>query len=475
MSDNPIGRRRFLKAAAGSAAAIPALPLLAQIAAAQQPLHSGAHSTARPAAPPQQAVTLNVRDFGATGDGTTKDTAALQEAIDRCAVLGGGEVRVPDGNYLTGSVQLRSDVRLRFEQGATLTGSPDEADYPITQVRWEGKWVQGHVGLIYAIGSERIAIAGPGKIAGYAPPNVPPNGQIKLRRPVLVELINCTDVRLEDFSTSYEGMWSIHPVYCENVAIRNLTIRSTGGLGDGIDVDSCRHVQIEGCDIQTGDDCISLKSGRGSEAFLLHRPTEDVQISNCTFDGLIFACIGIGSETSGGIRNVRIEHCKFTHARSHAIYIKTHVGRGAFIEDITGNDLDVAGTQGGFLRLNLTGSGKQDENPVVGLEGIPTVRNLRFSNVRVKDVPVLVQAMEVAAQKPVDGFALTNITGTSGKGIFLANMRNVEIVNVKVTGYAGSLVNIADVTGTGLHKAATVEAPKPVEPVAAPAELYRLG
>jgi len=467
MSDNPIGRRSFIKTAAGSVAAIPALPLLAQ-AGAMQP-HPAKH-----ALPAEPTLTLNVRDFGATGDGATKDTAALQQTIDRCAVLGGGQVLVPAGNYLTGSIQLRSDVTLRFDQGATLTGSPDEADYPLTQVRWEGKWIEGHVGLIYAIGAERIAILGPGKIAGYTPPNVPFNFRIKLRRPVLVELIDCADVRLEDFSTSYHGMWSIHPVYCENVTIRNLTIRSTGGNGDGIDVDSCKHVRIEGCDISTGDDCISLKSGRGSEAWLLHRPTEDVLISNCTFADSIFACIGIGSETSGGIRNVRIEHCKFTHARSYGIYIKTHIGRGAFIEDIAASDLDVSGTQGGFLRLNLTGSGRQDESPVPGLEGIPTVRNLRFSNVRVKDVPVLVQATECDAQKPVDGFTLTNVTGTCGKGIYLANMRHVEIANVKVTGFAGALVNIANVTGTGLHGAAAIEAPKPVEPVPAPPEPYHL-
>lgn len=474
MSDHPIARRRFLKTATASIAAIPALSFIDPLAPAQQPSHAAAHPAAKPAAVANTAVTLNVRDFGANGDGTTKDTAALQQAIDRCAVLGGGEVRVPAGNYLTGSIQLRSDVTLRLEEGATLSGSPDEADYPLTQVRWEGKWVQGHVGLIYAIGAERIGIVGPGKIAGYTAANVQPNFRIKLRRPVLVELINCRGARLEDFSSSYHGMWSVHPVYCEDVAIRNLTIRSTGGNGDGIDVDSCKQVRIEGCDISTGDDCISLKSGRGSEAYLLQRPCEDVVIRNCTFADSIFANIGIGSETSGGIRNVRIEHCKFTHARSYAIYIKTHVGRGAFIEDITASDLDVAGMQGGFLRLNLTGSGRQDEDPVPGLEGIATVRNLRFSHVRVTDVPELVHATEVAAQKPVEGFALANISGTCAKGIFLANMRHVEIANVKVTGYAGSLVNAVNVTGTGLHGAAAIEAPKVVEPVAAPAEAYRL-
>src|SRR6202167_5314740 len=123
----------------------------------------------------------------------------------------------------------------------------------------------------------------------------------------------------------------------------NLTIRSTGGNGDGIDIDSCKHVRIDGCDISTGDDCTAIKSGRGAEAYALLQTTEDVSITNCTLADSIFACIGIRSEGSGGIRNVRIERCKFTHAQTFAIYIKTRAGRGAFIEDISASDLDVAG------------------------------------------------------------------------------------------------------------------------------------
>ncbi len=179
-------------------------------------------------------------------------------------------------------------------------------------------------------------------------------------------------------------MWSIHPTNSQNISIRNLTIRSTGGNGDGIDIDSCKHVRIDGCDISTGDDCIAIKSGRGAEAYALLQTTEDVLITNCTLADSIFACIGIGSETSGGIRGVRIERCKFTRAQTFAIYIKTRAGRGAFIEDISGDDLDVSGTTQGFLRINALSSGIQDEIPVPGDEGIPTLKNFKFSNIRVK-------------------------------------------------------------------------------------------
>jgi polygalacturonase len=474
MKNRLFARRSFLKTTGQTLLAVPAFSMLEGIAIAEQtpvPKQAKPRAVAHDLKP---KLVLSIRDFGATGDGTTKDTVSIQQAVDRCSAFGGGEVLVPAGNYLTGSIQLRSNVVLRFEEGATITGSPDYVDYPIAQVRWEGKWIQGHVALIYAIDASHIGIVGPGKIAGYVPPPAPYDPHVTLRRPTLVEPIRCSDVHFEGFSTSYRGMWSMHPTCCENLALKNLTIRSTGGLGDGIDVDSCKHVAIDGCDIETGDDCISLKSGRGSEGYLLHQTTEDVRISNCTFKGLVFACIGIGSETSGGIRNVRIEHCKFTGAKTFALYIKTRPGRGAFIEDIVANDLDVSGTQGGLLRFNLLGSGKQDESPVPGNEGIPASRNFRFSNIRVTDAPVLVDGTSVHPDKPLEGLSLINISGTCAKGIYLANVHQAVIKNVSVTGFAGALLNTHNVIGTGLHGASPIDAPKAGDPVPVPAQPYHL-
>jgi polygalacturonase len=319
--------------------------------------------------------------------------------------------------------------------------------------------------LIYAIDAAHIGVVGAGKIVGNAALGGRPNPANPLRHPSLIEPIRCTDIRLEDFSTEYRLMWSIHPTDSENITIRNLTIRSTGGNGDGIDIDSCRHVRIEGCDIATGDDCISIKSGRGSEAYKLLRTSEDITISNCTMADSIFACIGIGSETSGGIRNVRIEHCKFTHAQTFALYIKSRPGRGAFIEDIVADDLDVSGTRGGFLRFNILASGIQDQEPVPGDEGIPTIKNFRFTNVRVADCPVLVDGVGIHPNKPLDGFTLANVTGTCAKGISLANIKNAEIRDVKVTGVAGPLISVHNVSGKGLDGAAQIDGPKVPEPI----------
>ena len=202
------------------------------------------------------SASYNLHDFGATGDGKTKDTAAFQRALDTCAVNGGGEVIVPAGAYLIGSVQLGNRTILRLEKDARIIGSGDLADYPMIDVRWEGRWQPGHRALIYAANVDHIGIVGPGRIEGN--PDVAA-GQ-NPRGAVVLEPISCNDVRWESFTVTQGGTWATHPTYCTDVVVKNVTIT---GNRDGIDVDSCRNVRIEGCTIDTGDDSISLKSGRG--------------------------------------------------------------------------------------------------------------------------------------------------------------------------------------------------------------------
>ncbi len=477
---NSPARRLFLKTAGQTLLAAPAIATLNTLALAE-PLAKppSKPKPATPAPPKSSNLTLNIRDYGATGDGATKDTAAIQQTIDRCAVLGGGEVLIPAGNYLTGAIQLRTRTLLRLTEGATITGTADMNDYPVAQVRWEGRWIPGHTALIYANEASDTGIIGPGKIIGADSLGGRPRPDSPLRHPALIEPINCANLRFEDFSTSYHLMWSLHPTLCQNVTIKNLTIRSTGGNGDGIDIDSCQHVLIDHCDIATGDDCISLKSGRGAEAAsqIGINPlitTEDVTITNCTFADSIFACIGIGSETSGGIRNVRISDCKFTAAKTFAIYIKSRPGRGAFIEDISCNNLEVSGTTGGFLRFNILNSGLMGEDPVPGDEGIPTIKNFRFSNIHVTDVPVLVDGTAIHPHKPLEGFTLENVTGTCGKGISLANVKNAAIKKVEISGFKGAFLSIANVTGTGLAGATAIDPPKLPDPIPTPGTPYKL-
>jgi len=471
-----VDRRDFLRSAgrgalmASAAASLSGLDW-SQSANALVPPLARAHAKPIEGGP---KVSLNVRDLGAVGDGKTKDTLALQQAIDRCAALGGGEVVVPAGDYATGALELRSHVLLRIEDGASLLGSGDMNDYPVTQVRWEGRWIKGYSALISAIDSEDVGITGPGKIVASPAIVGRVDRKTGMRLPALLEFTNCRNVKVKSCVTNQTGMWSIHPVYCENVTFKNVVVQSGA---DGIDVDSCKHVVIDGCTFETGDDCISLKSGRGEEGYTINRPTEDVRITNCTFTDRNFACVGIGSETSAGIRNVVVEHCKCLGARSHAIYIKSKPGRGAYVENVSVSDMDVSGAKQGFLRLNNLNSGKQDEFPVPGDEGIPKFAEFHFSNIRVTDVPVLVEATEIHPRKPLIGFSLTNVTGTCKSGIALANMKNVVIRNVKVTGFDWPLLSIDNVTGVGLARAAKIDPakmPKVPEAVPVPEKAYEL-
>jgi polygalacturonase len=417
-------------------------------------------------------VSISVRTRGAVGDGQTRDTLAFQQALDRCAMLGGGEVIVPAGNYVIGAIAIGAHTTLRIDKDATVTGSPDVADYPVRQVRWEGKFVKGRIGLISAENADHIAIAGQGKLIGNT--NIP--GRVDratgLRNPALIELIGCNHVDIGGVFTQQNAMWSIHPLFCNHVRFHDMVIN---GGADGIDVDSCSQISIERCSFDTTDDCIALKSGRGEEGNRIARPTTDVLIADCSFIDHRWGCISIGSETSAGVRGVRVERCKILGAGTHAVYIKSRPGRGAFIEDIAMNDLDVSGTKDGFLRFNFTGSGLQDQNPVPGLAGIPTVRNFRFTNIRVHDVPALVTGSENNPEKPLDGLIIAGVSGTARTGIQLAHVRNAVLKNIHVTGVSGPMLQTYDVRGVGLERAVPLPAPKTPGPVAPPPSPYVLG
>jgi hypothetical protein len=138
------------------------------------------------------------------------------------------------------------------------------------------------------------------------------------------------------------------------------------------------------------------------------------------------------------------------------------------------DDLEISGAQQGFLRINILNSGKQDEFPVPGDNGIPTIRNFRFSNIHVTDTPTLVDAVSIHPNKPLDGFSLTNVTGTCSKGIFMANMKHVALRDIHVTGFTGSLINTSNTTGTGLTGAASLETAKMPDAVTPPPQPYKL-
>ena len=401
-----------------------------------------------------QAKEFNVRDFGAIGNGTEKDTVAFQKALDACAANGGGTVLVPGGSYLIGSVVLGNNTVVRLKPAANLIASSDIADYPIIQVRFEGEFVQGHRALIYAKDEKNIAISGTGSITG------PPLSVSRLRNPrgpVLIETAECTNVMLDGFSTKYERLWSIHPLFCKKVTIKSLTIRSVDLNGDGIDVDSCQDVLIDHCDINTGDDAISLKSGRGQSAARMDRPTQNVTIKDCTLVSSIFAAVGIGTELSGGISDTLIEDCTLS-GHQNGIFLKSRDGRGGYIKNFTGKNLTIHDSPT-FLGIELLDKGIQATDPVQGDPDQWTqLSNIHFQHIRVDNVNYLLRAREVPPDRPIDGFSLADIQGTCEHALNMANMKNVTLTGIKVTNYQGPLLTQSHVEGPGLSN---LEQPDP--------------
>lgn len=389
-----------------------------------------------------------VRAFGATGDGKTKDTAAFQKALDACQVAGGGTVSVADGYYLIGSIVLGENTTLQLDGRANLIGSPDLADYPLVPVRWEGEYAPGHRALISADRAGHVGITGRGSIFG------PPVSLSHLRNPrgpALIEFSDCHDVTLDGFATQYQQLWSIHLVLCKNIVARNLIIRTLNFNGDGLDIDSCADVLIEKCNVDTGDDAVVLKSGRGVAAEKLARPTENVVIRDSTLASSIYAGLAIGTELSGGIRNVRVENCIIS-GRQNGIFLKSREGRGGFIENVTGENLVVQNSPT-FIGINLLNKGIQASDPVGGDTAQWTrMSNICFSHIQVRNVADLVLAQSVPAARPVDGLTLTDIQGTCNRALTLANMTNVRLARINVTGYKGAFLTQTNVQGTGLSR-----------------------
>lgn len=392
---------------------------------------------------------VNVHDCGAKGDGTTKDTAAIQKALDACAAQGGGTVLVPDGIYLTGSLILHPDTALQLDSRAQLLGSPDIADYPLENIRWEGAFCQGHRAMISATNAAHVSISG-GSIFG---PPLPLSKLRNPRGPVLIELTGCSNMLLEHFTTQFQQLWSIHLLFCKDLTARDLTIRSVNANGDGIDLDSCDGVTIERCDINTGDDAIAFKSGRGLAAQNLSRPTQNITIRDCHLQSSRYAALAFGTEMSGGIRNVTVRNCVIA-GRQNAIFIKSRDGRGGFMENISGENLTVLGSPT-FVGIDLMHKGIQAADPVPGdTAQWARVQNISFRNIHVQNVTQLVAGTDIPPARPLDRFTLTDITGTCARAVSIANMTNVNFSHIRVTGFTGPLVAADNARGSGLDNSA---------------------
>jgi polygalacturonase len=397
------------------------------------------------------SIRVSVRDFGAVGDGKTPDTAAIRKAMDTVASQGGGEVLIPAGRYVSGSLVMKSHTTLHLDAGATLLGSSKRDDYPIVTARWEGRETNCHRALISAERAEDIAITGAGVIEGN-----PAVGLLRNPRgPAVIEMVGCGKLRVEGVTLKSFRMWTLHPAYCHDVRIAGVTFDTAGANSDGIDPDSCQRVVIDGCTFTTGDDNIAIKSGKGQEGVRVGRPCEDILITNCTFiKG--YVSIALGSELSGGIRRVRISHCTFKHGLA-ALQLKSRSGRAGYVEDVTADHL-VVGPEP-LLEINNNYRFNPDPQGVPGAEGLTLFKNIRISDVQIASTNLM--TIDGTAEKPVDGLQISRVTGTCQRGSVLQNVRNVALTDIRLEGITGPHYFTNNVGGTGLAGAAALEEPPP--------------
>lgn len=292
------------------------------------------------------------KTYGALGDGKTPDTAALQAAIDAAAEVG-GVVSVPAGVYATGSLFLKSGMEFHLADGAVLMGLEDDAAYPLIPSRVAGIEMEWPAGVVNILNQKNVRFTGNGTVNGqgkrwwdrYWGPDKKGGMRRKYEeaglrwavdydcfRPRNVIVYESEDVVLEGFTSKSSAFWNVHICYSRRVEVKNLSIGANPGPStDGIDIDSCSGVLVEGCRISCNDDSICVKSGRDSDGLRVNRVCENVEIRNCDLrEG---AGITLGSETSGGIRNVWI-HDNHYEGTGCGFRIKSARTRGGLIQDI---------------------------------------------------------------------------------------------------------------------------------------------
>ncbi|MEH7478329.1 glycoside hydrolase family 28 protein [Bacillus sp. FSL W7-1582] len=311
---------------------------------------------------------FNVIHYGADNKGIELSTNAIQSAIDDAHRLKGGRVLIPEGTFLTGALELKSNVELHLHENAYVSFSQDTRDYlPLVLTRYEGIELYNYSPLIYAHHAENIAITGAGTLDGrgdehhWWPWKYGTNGQpsqdrdrqllfemAEKRIPVeervfgeghylrssFIQPYNCQNILIEGVTVKDSPMWQVHPVLSENVIVRGVNIIGHGPNTDGVNPESCRHVLIEDCYFDNGDDCIAIKSGRNEDGRRIGVPSENIVIRRNTMrDG--HGGVTIGSEISGGVKYVYAEDNVMDSPNlDRALRIKTNSVRGGTIEHI---------------------------------------------------------------------------------------------------------------------------------------------
>lgn len=432
--------------------------------------------------------TFPIEKFGAVADGLTLNTVSINKAIATCSAKGGGVVLVPGGVWLTGPVEMKSNVNLHIERDAILLFSDDFDQYPLVEGTYEGRTSARNQSPIFGNNLENIAITGRGVVDGNGDvwrmvgkdklterewkakkasgglvsaddriwfPSAKtklafetkrgtallPNQTLKdfeeikdFLRPNLLVFNNCKKVLLEGVTFQNSPAWCLHPVLCEDLTIRNVFAKNPDYAqnGDGLDVESCKNVLIEGCTFDVGDDGICIKSGKDEEGRKRGRPTENVIIRN----NVVYKAHGgfvIGSEMSGGARNIFVYDCSFM-GTDIGLRFKTARGRGGVVENIYVKNIRMKDIGGDAILWDMyyftkpPKAGEPVEVPPV-TDATPRFRNFQISDIVCNGAKRGIFIRGLPEMKVID-IELSNIVLKTDKGAEIIEANDIRLKNV---------------------------------------------
>lgn len=440
---------------------------------------------------------VNLKDFGAVGDGQKLCTDAFAKAIDALSAKGGGRLVVPRGVWHTGPIVLKSNINLHLEKGAVILFAADETLYPLIKTSFEGLDTRRCQSPLSANGAENIAVTGQGVIDGngqywrplkkakvteaywqkvvsgggvlknknlwfpsdgyakgdaIADMNVPKgldteadwNSVKRFLRPVMVSLVNCRNVLLQGVIFQNSPAWNLHPLMCENIIIDDVLVRNPAYAqnGDALDLESCKNALIVNSRFDAGDDGICIKSGKDADGRRRARPCENVIVNGCT----VFAGHGgfvVGSEMSGGVRNILVTDCQFL-GTDVGLRFKSTRGRGGIVENIFIDGISMNDIKTDAITFNMYYGGKSvaemladgDKPNNVDLKPVdettPIFRNIDIKNVVCNGAG---RAMEFNGlpEMPINGIKLQNINIIASSDAEFNNYKNVKKKNVNIT------------------------------------------
>lgn len=450
---------------------------------------------------------VSITDFGAVGDGHTLNTDAIAKAIDKVASMGGGKVIIPRGLWVTGPIVFKSNINLEVQEGALVLFSTNKDLYPLIETSFEGLNTVRCMSPIYGKDLENIAITGKGTIDGngqawrmvkkskltdsqwnklvasggiaignkwypseqfikgekLASMNVPTELKTledfkvirDFLRPVMVSLVSCKNVLLDGPVFQNSPAWNVHPLMCENLIVRNISVRNPwfSQNGDGIDIESCKNAVLYNSTFDVGDDAICIKSGKDKDGRDRKMPNENLVVKNCiVYHG--HGGVTVGSEMSSGVKNLHVSNCTFI-GTDVGLRFKSKRGRGGVVEGIYISDIYMTNIPTKAISFNMYYGGKSmsemaadGDDKKQNTEAIPAVNEETpvFKDIVIKNVvcegadqAIYLQGLP---EMKLANVHIENVSIRANKGLSCLDTENVTLKNISLTTKAETVANI---------------------------------